>query len=204
MTEWVARLKGKMTKENMAVAALLGLLCMVIAIPTDRPEEEEKERKENYGEAGEEASQRQYGEGEAAAWEPEQQQYARWLEERLEAFLTAMDGVGRVKVMVTMSGSGEQVVEKDVPSATENVEETDSAGGTRKSLTSSQEESTVYVTASSGEKTPYVTKTLEPEVEGVTVAAQGGGNGVIQKNITEVIQALFDIEPHKIKVVKMK
>ncbi len=204
MTEWVSRLKGKMTKENMAVAALLGLLCMVIAIPTDRREEKEKEQKGSWGEAGDEASQQQYGEGEAGSLEPGQQQYARWLEERLETFLTAMDGVGRVKVMVTMSSSGEQVVEKDVPSATENVEETDSAGGTRQSLTSSQEESTVYVTASSGEKTPYVTKTLEPEVEGVTVAAQGGGNGVIQKNITEVIQALFDIEPHKIKVVKMK
>jgi stage III sporulation protein AG len=41
-------------------------------------------------------------------------------------------------------------------------------------------------------------------VEGVSVVAQGGGDSQIQKNITEVIQALFGIEAHKIKVVKMK
>mgnify|MGYP006875711212 CR=1 FL=1 len=38
----------------------------------------------------------------------------------------------------------------------------------------------------------------------VTVVAQGGGNAVVQKNITDVIQALFGVEAHKIKVVKMK
>ena len=40
-------------------------------------------------------------------------------------------------------------------------------------------------------------------MEGVTVLAQGGDSPVLKKNITEVIEALFDIEPHKIKVAKM-
>ena len=39
---------------------------------------------------------------------------------------------------------------------------------------------------------------------GITVVAQGGGNAVIQKNISDVLEALFHIEAHKIKVVKMK
>lgn len=47
-------------------------------------------------------------------------------------------------------------------------------------------------------------KEVSPVIEGVSVVAQGGGNPLIQKNITEVIQALFGIEVHKIKVVKMK
>lgn len=54
-----------------------------------------------------------------------------------------------------------------------------------------------------GSKTPYVTHTLSAKVEGVTVLAQGGDSPVLKKNITEVIEALFDIEPHKIKVAKM-
>ena len=69
---------------------------------------------------------------------------------------------------------------------------------------SQHQESTVYVTDSAGNNIPYVSKTMQPAVEGVTVVAQGGGDAVIQKNITEVIEALFDIEAHKIKVVKMK
>ena len=41
-------------------------------------------------------------------------------------------------------------------------------------------------------------------VEGVSVVAEGGDSALVQKNISEVIQALFGIEAHKIKVVKMK
>ena len=47
-------------------------------------------------------------------------------------------------------------------------------------------------------------KEKSPIVEGVTVVAQGGGNAEVQKNISDVIQALFGVEAHKIIVVKMK
>ena len=126
------------------------------------------------------------------------------MEEELQELLSAMEGVGEVKVMITIRDLGEQVVEKDVPSESGWVSETDSAGGTRESESARQEESTVYITDSDGNRTPYISRTTQPEIEGVTVVAQGGGDALIQKNITEVIQALFDIEAHKIKVVKMK
>ena len=106
--------------------------------------------------------------------------------------------------MVTLRSFGQQVVEKDIPQETERTEETDSAGGTRQTKSERKEESTVYVTDADGSRTPYVTETIQPRVEGVTVVARGGGDARIQKNITEVIEALFDIEAHKIKVVKMK
>ena len=47
-------------------------------------------------------------------------------------------------------------------------------------------------------------KQLEPEIEGITVVCKGGGNTYIQKNISDALVALFHIEAHKIKVVKMK
>ena len=46
-------------------------------------------------------------------------------------------------------------------------------------------------------------KTLAACVEGVTVLAQGGDLPAVQKNITDVIEALFGIEAHKIKVAKL-
>lgn len=46
-----------------------------------------------------------------------------------------------------------------------------------------------------------VVKTIYPKVEGVVVIAQGAGTGKVKQHITEVIQALFDITIHKIKVV---
>ncbi len=39
-------------------------------------------------------------------------------------------------------------------------------------------------------------------VEGVAVIAEGGGNSVVVRNIIEVVQALFPVESHKIKVIK--
>ena len=190
-----AVLRKWMTRENMAVAALLGLLLMVIALPSGKGEEEKEEtaRAENVGEAQTD----QDGEKELL-------DYVGYLENRLEQLLTGMEGVGRVQVMITLSSSEEQVVEKDVPSSMDHTSESDNAGGTREVTGSGQEENTVFMTEADGSRTPYVRKTLEPVVKGVTVVAQGGGDARIQKDITEVVQALFGVEAHKIKVVKMK
>ena len=126
------------------------------------------------------------------------------LEARLEEILSVMEGVGRVKVMITFASTGEKVIEKDTPTDRSNIAEQDSTGGSRNTSEMNAQESTVYISNSQGEKIPYVIKEISPVVEGVSVVAQGGGDFQVQKNITEVIQALFGIEVHKIKVVKMK
>lgn len=205
--DYLAKWKKKLTKENMAVVALLGLLLMVIAIPADRFSGDVQENAGKDTREGTSAIQEGMETGEAADGGDAAsggEGYAKRMEEELQELLSAMEGVGEVKVMITIRDSGEQVVEKDVPSESGWVSETDSAGGTRESESARQEESTVYITDSEGNRTPYISQTTQPEIEGVTVVAQGGGDALIQKNITEVIQALFDIEAHKIKVVKMK
>lgn len=197
MGDRLASWKKKLTKENMAILALLGILLMVIALPVKKTEN-----------AGDETGLSDTGSDTMKTSETEKDDgdgiYTQEVENRLEALLSSMDGVGEVKVMVTLSSSVEQVVEKDVPYSMDTTKETDSAGGSRDVVNSKQEETTVYVTDQAGNKTPYISKTLEPAIEGVTVVAQGGGNAVVQKNITDVIQALFGVEAHKIKVVKMK
>ena len=42
------------------------------------------------------------------------------------------------------------------------------------------------------------------EIRGVVVVAKGGGDPVIQRQIQEAVMALFHVEAHKIKVMKMK
>lgn len=130
--------------------------------------------------------------------------YTKYLEEKLEKILTTVEGVGNVKVMITVSASGEQIIEKDLPNSKSITTEADADGGNRNINEYENKESTVYLTDSNGNQIPYVVKQLEPAIEGVMVVAQGGGNAIVNKNITEVIQALFGIEAHKIVVVKMK
>ena len=197
MGDRLASWKKKLTKENMAILALLGILLMVIALPVKKTENARDETGlSDTGSDTMKTSETEKDDGDGS--------YTQEVENRLEALLSSMDGVGEVKVMVTLSSSMEQVVEKDVPYSMDTTKETDSAGGSRDVVNSKQEETTVYVTDQAGKKTPYISKTLEPAIEGVTVVAQGGGNAVVQKNITDVIQALFGVEAHKIKVVKMK
>ena len=197
MGERLKTWKKKLTKENMAIMALLGILLMVIAIPVKKTETQKDQTAAPENKSTASGTQETEEEDNTGG-------YAGELEERLESLLASMEGVGNVKVMVTLDSSREQVVEKDIPSTMDTTKETDSTGGSRDVINSRQEETTVYVTDSAGNKTPYVSNIREPSIEGVTVVAQGGGNAVIQKNITEVIQALFGIEAHKIKVVKMK
>ena len=42
-----------------------------------------------------------------------------------------------------------------------------------------------------------------PDIEGVIVAAQGGGDGTVEADITSAIEALLGVAAHKIKVMKM-
>lgn len=187
-------------KENMIVFVLLGILLLVIAIPLE-PHIEEEEINEETGKDRKKTDE----EADAVSiYKDESLEYCLALENRIEELLSVMDGVGEVQAMVTVSSSKEMIVEKDEPISRSTVMENDSAGGSRSTNESNYEYETIYQTDSDGNKVPYVIKQIEPEILGITVVAQGGGNAVIQKNISDVLEALFHIEAHKIKVVKMK
>lgn len=126
------------------------------------------------------------------------------LEHSLEQFLSCMEGVGRVRVMLTFSATEEYVVEKDAPSSvSSDTREKDSAGGSRSVTERESREDTVFTTDAAGRQVPYVKKTLAAPVEGVTVLAEGADSGTVRKKITDMIEALFDIEAHKIIVAKL-
>lgn len=187
-------------KENMIVFVLLGILLLVIAIPLDSGNKK-KNIKEEVKRDEEDLDVIPVKDGE---FTDESMEYCLALEARIEELLSVMDGVGKVQAMVTVSASREMIVEKDEPVNRATVTETDGSGGSRSTNESSYEYETIFKTDSEGNKTPYVVKQIEPEIQGITVVAQGGGNAIVQKNISDVLEALFHIEAHKIKVVKMK
>ena len=62
---------------------------------------------------------------------------------------------------------------------------------------------TVYEKDAKGTQQPYVASEEYPRVTGVLIVAKGGGNPVVVGNIQAAVEALFQVEPHKIKVMKM-
>lgn len=195
------KIKGGISKwlrrDNLLILLLLGILLVVIALPTEKSSQKEE------GTAGETAG----NSGSSATGDAESiritstEEYTAYLEKRLEETLSRINGVGRVQVMITLEATEELVVEKDQQTQSSNTTEEDSQGGSRYVYQLERSENTVY--RSSGSNEPYVVKTLMPEVSGVVVVAQGAGTGQISKDITDVVQALFGVEAHKVKVVKM-
>lgn len=178
------KMKLKWNKNQLVVILLVGVLLIVLAIPT-------KEQTKKTSFVTEERTEKS-----------DSKEYERTVEQRLEQVLREVEGVGEVNVMVTFQSSSEKVIEKDREKDSQVVVESDKQGGKRETKEGKSSETTVYQNAAGGGETPYVVKELNPKVEGIVVIAQGGENAVVVKNITEAIQALFDVDTHKIKVMK--
>lgn len=176
---WMERLRQKKWKKtDFLVLALVGVLILVISLPTDSGA---GSRQQQNSQEVEDATGRED------------------VESKLEKILGKIEGAGKVEVMITYEDEGTSVVEKDESSTKENSTEIsgDSVTGTTSQV--QRQEETVF----DGEEQPFVVRELKPKIEGILVVAEGGDNAVVKQNISEAVMALFDVEIHKIKIVKM-
>lgn len=199
----------KLKKENFVVIFLIGILLLVISWPTedkktmgDENESGITDMRTGIIETSDEKSSSLSAENSIKDTD-ELQAYTDSLSRTLEEILSTMEGAGKVKVMITLKSSGEAVIEKDTAFSRTSSTEVDSAGGSRNTADTSETEETVYSGNGNSMESPFVKQVICPRIEGVVVSAEGGGSAAVNKNITEAIQALFGIEAHKIKVIKM-
>ncbi len=179
------RFFGDLGNRKFILLLAAGLILAMLAFPAGSPGADEEETAQAQ-EAGQTAGT---------------MSYAEELEARLVDMLSAIEGAGRVEVMVTLAASSEQVLQNDVSRQESVTRETDAQGGVRDNYDVSEDSQTVLVGGNGGE--PYVVKELMPQVEGVVVACEGGDRASVQAEISAAVQALFDIPTHKIKVCKM-
>ena len=106
---------------------------------------------------------------------------------RLEQLLSSMDGVGRVELMLTTSGSEEIFYQTD----------TRVSGDTR-------EETTVFSSTQSTQKTPVVTKTKSAPYLGAVVVCDGADSATVRLRVMQAVSALTGLGSDKISVIKMK
>jgi len=191
----------KMKKDQWLILFLAGVLLLVVAMPTGRSSSKTAKGQNAQTEI---AQTNGTGSGES--------DYEKTLETRLAQILEGMDGVGKVQVMITFQDQGESVVEKDVTMRQDTGAGSsgqDSAGGTTgtagvgSSGSRESSESTVF-SQSDGNEIPFVNKEILPKIDGVLIVAEGGADAGVRKNISEAVEALFGLDAHKIKIVKMK
>lgn len=191
MKDRIIAICRKMKREQWIVCGLAGLLLLVIATPV---------KKTDSGENSDEKADRL----DISGVEQQVTDIRREYEQQLTEALSQVEGVGEVNVTVTMESTGKKIVEKDNPQDEQTSRQKDSEGSESNTQSSSTQETTVYAETEDGSQTPYISSETYPEIRGVLVVAKGGGDPVIVQQIQEAVMALFHVDAHKIKVLKMK
>lgn len=113
-------------------------------------------------------------------------EYAADLEQRLEALIQQVDGAGQTQVMVTMSESSRTVYATDSSS--------DPDGALRQE----------HLLLDDGSDPPALVESEQvPQVQGVAVLCEGGGNVTVQSRVTQIVQVLTDVGANHITVERL-
>ena len=185
----VRELIQKIGPMRLAILVLAGVALLVLSFPSGK--DDKQEELPATGEI----------QGETLALEA-MQKYARQQEKATEEILSKVEGIGKVKVMLTLSASEEKVPLQNQDISEDESSETDQSGGTRTQSGYQSKRESVIIQGE--EEKPYVVQINSPRIEGVVVVAQGASSGNMKTEILEAIQALFPVEPHKIKIMKME
>lgn len=222
MEKWKQKLR-KLKKEDYIVLLLIGVLLLILSLPTEKEKAAESgadpvqkksgqeggsvtdllgERKESRTAEREETVLEAANFNNNSSYDLDA--YVDRLEKRVEEIVSGMEGVGKVRVMITVADTGTEILERNKEITTSNLEEADNAGGSRKNTENGQREEVIYRRDSNGNEIPYVVQRRLPEVTGVVVTAEGAGNAKVKENIIGAVGVLFNLNEHRIKVIRMK
>lgn len=209
-------LKGK---DKWLILLTSGIILCILAFPAGRlsGKRETKDGRQLNGSSAKGTGQREGVDGSlSAGWQSvsdsgfdednglkggSPESYEEELEHRVREILKNVEGVGQVDVMIVLESSAEKVIQVDKSQTHSLTEEQDSNGGTRRIENQEQDQNTVMISGT-GENTPVIAKELRPELSGIIISAQGGGNPTVRAEISAAMEALFGLPAHKIKVLK--
>ncbi|KXZ39636.1 stage III sporulation protein AG [Alkalithermobacter thermoalcaliphilus JW-YL-7 = DSM 7308] len=125
------------------------------------------------------------------------------LEARLEKILSNISGVGQVKVMITFETRGEVTPGFNTVESKETTEEVDSSGGKRVIESQNITQTIVTQNTSRGNE-PILLKTIEPEIKGVIVVAEGAENAHVKEKLFNAVKTVLQVSGHKVQVYSKK
>ena len=181
----------KEKREKAMIIFLLGIFFLLAATPVSGSKKAKKADKADSGEKKEETVKTSSNNA-----------YIEALENRLEQTITGMEGAGKVLVMITLKDSGEKILDKNQPYESETSKEKEE--GRESERTSIRSDQETVLIEQEGNQEPIVVLEKYPEIEGVVVVCEGGGNAALVLRIKEAVQVLFGIDAHKVVVCKLQ
>lgn len=120
-------------------------------------------------------------------------------EKKLNKILSNIDGAGNVEVMISYKTGIENIPLLNTKDNSTLTEET-SNSTIRKTQQGQLETDIIFNQENNGKKEPYISKTIMPQVEGVIVACDGGGDSRVKSNIVKAVGAVTGVAEDKIQV----
>lgn len=115
------------------------------------------------------------------------------VQKEMEEILAAMDGVGQVKVMLTVDSDGERQLAQDT--------QLSYSGQTAAPEDYSRRSETVRLDGSGGDEAVVVRRTY-PTYRGALVVCQGGGSAEVRLAVTGAVSALTGLPADRVTVAK--
>ena len=112
-------------------------------------------------------------------------------QQELEQIISEIDGVGRVKVLLTRAAGERKVFQVDT-----DISQSDA--------NSKESGKTVVLTDDNRAETALITQTIGPEYLGAVVVCQGADDPVVQWSVTDAVAKATGMGVNRISVLKMK
>ena len=114
-------------------------------------------------------------------------------EERMRSILSEIDGVGQVRLMLTLESTREREFMQDT--------ELSYSGATAAPDDYTRRSEAVILSGDDGEE-PVVVRNVGPTYRGALVVCTGGGNAEVKLAVTQAVAALTGLSSDRITVVK--
>lgn len=114
------------------------------------------------------------------------------VQREMEDILSAIDGAGRLRLMLTVRGAGELELAQDRALTQKQTDGTDEY---------SDKTETVVLGSGSGAEV-VVTRSRYPDFVGALVVCEGGGSAAVRLEITQALCALTGLPSDRISVIK--
>ena len=204
------KIKGLLTKkedepdkkklENLVVFVIILIITIIIINFIWNGDSEDNETNTQTTDANKKLATQSYNQTTVSNTESEESNNT--IVDELEDILSNINGVGKVKVMITYSETSKTVPVYNEESSQQDTEETDSEGGTRKITQTDTKKEVIY--EENGEQKTLITQSvISPTVEGAIITAEGAGDITVKTNIIQAVSAVTGLSTHKIQVFEM-
>jgi stage III sporulation protein AG len=130
--------------------------------------------------------------------------YESQTETRLENIIGEINGVGRVKVLVTAERGVENIYEQDNKTTTDKTQQSGGDGSVQTQDNNNTEQSPIIVNNDSGGQQALVKTQIQPQIIGVVVVCDGGDNADVQESVVNAVSTALGLPTNEISIMKMK